>query len=91
MISKEEKLKALNNMLEESYGITRVHRVHDDNRIGVLSEIIYDIEHDDIKLGDKQWLEVVVEDIKNTCNDFENPAIPLGAGIAIGAIIKHIR
>lgn len=46
MTTKEERLKALNNILEESFDITKVY---DDNRIAVLSEIISEIENDEME------------------------------------------
>lgn len=46
MTTKEERLKALNNMLEESFDITKVY---DDSRSAVLSEIISEIENDEMK------------------------------------------
>lgn len=46
MTTKEERLKALNNMLKESFDITKVY---DDNRNAVLSEIISEIENDEME------------------------------------------
>lgn len=112
MTTKGERLKALRNMLKESYDITRVY---DDNRNIVLSEIISEIENDEIKnmrainyalssqilsmtndspeiteTQRNEWLKLVIDDARKTCNDFNEPMISLGAGIAIGIVIKHI-
>ena len=38
----------------------------------------------------KEWLKIVIDDARKTCNDFNEPMISLGAGIAIGIVIKHI-
>ena len=110
MTTKEERLKALNNMLEESFDITKVY---DDNRNAVLSEIISEIENDEmerlrarcyalssqmlsinnnLKITETQrneWLKLVLEDIQKSCNDFDIPMVSLGAGIAMGVLIKH--
>lgn len=37
-----------------------------------------------------EWLDLVVKDIQESCNEFNTPMVSLGAGIAIGVIIKHI-
>jgi len=111
MTTKEERLKALNNILEESFDITKVY---DDNRNAVLSEIISEIENDEIEYlraryyalssymlmtnnnleiteaQRNEWLKLVIDDARKTCNDFNEPMISLGAGIAIGIVIKHI-
>jgi RIO-like serine/threonine protein kinase len=84
MTTKEERLKALHNMLEESFDITKVY---DDNRIAVLSEIISEIERTETQKN--EWLKLVLEDIQKSCNDFNIPMVSLGAGIAMGVVIKH--
>ena len=112
MTTKGERLKALRNMLKESYDITRVY---DDNRTAVLSEIISEIENDEmeylkaryyalssqmlsmtndnLEITETQrndWLKLLIDDARKTCNNFNEPMISLGAGIAIGIVIKHI-
>ena len=37
-----------------------------------------------------KWLDLVVKDIQKACYEFDTPMVSLGAGIAIGVIIKHI-
>lgn len=91
MTTKEERLKTLKNMLEESFDITKVY---DDNRIAVLSEIISEIENDEnnseiTETQKNEWLKLVLEDIQKSCNDFDIPMVSLGAGIAMGVLIKH--
>lgn len=88
MTTKEERLKALHNMLEESFDFTKVY---DDNRIAVLSEIINEIENDETETQKNEWLKLVLEDVQKSCNDFNIPMVSLGAGIAMGVVIKHFN
>lgn len=112
MTTKEERLKALNNMFEESFDITKVY---DDNRNVVLSEIISEIENDEMEnmrainyalssqilsmtndnleiteTQRNEWLKLVIDDARKTCNDFNEPMISFGIDIAIGIVKKHI-
>lgn len=45
-MTKEERLQVLKNILHESYNITRIH---EDNRCAVLTEMISEIENDEME------------------------------------------